>query len=148
MTDDELAAIEARCKKATPGPWNPPSNYDHERHPNVLLRRSIARDVLVLVNPRYGRHLQHIPDEAFEQAGADAAFIAAARSDIPALLAEVRRLREIVAPFERLEAYRRSRATPGYDHEHPRQAVCRVCFGRAVIESGMYPRAEADKEPE
>lgn len=127
MTDDELAAIGARCEAATAGPWFDDPGIGGIRGPD---------------------HEDIVDDVTGMRRAEDRDFTIHARSDVPALLAEVRRLREIVAPFERLEAYRRSRATPGYDHEHPRQAVCRVCFDRAVIESRMYPRAEADKEPE
>jgi hypothetical protein len=69
LTDDELAAIEARCEAATAGPW------DCDEHTMLIY----ARDEGVVAVVDHHR--------------ANVSFIAAARSDVPALLAEVRRLR-------------------------------------------------------
>lgn len=84
----DLEAIEARCEAATEGPWEHQSwgdsDYDvvTETDPSV----SVCR-------PRLG---------------GDSVFIAHAREDIPALVAEVRRLRDsrrLSEPdFTRLEA--------------------------------------------
>ena len=70
MSDLDLAAIKARCAAATPGPWR--------------LSRSeeiICGDDMYLID---GGGI----------APSDAEFIAAARTDVPALVAEVVRLRE------------------------------------------------------
>ena len=105
MTDEELDAIKARVEKATEGPWCwencgekgndlivgialhvgsdepcrgqvPPDSYDEHRHEYV---DAVARKSALLS----------------EMATSfDAAFIAHARADIPALIAEVERLRE------------------------------------------------------
>ena len=90
LTDAELAAIEARAEAATPGPWT--SAYHHGSpykrqelrmlfggHGGALVRG--ARDYAVLTAP-------------------DAHFVAAARTDIPRLVAEVRRLRRQVEAME------------------------------------------------
>lgn len=91
MTEDELAAIEARANAATPGPWKLWNGYDLA-YPNVGIcgvcrigpegsiagvRGAEQRDVL--------------------GSSEDLEFIASARQDIPALIAEVRRLRDEVA---------------------------------------------------
>lgn len=94
MTDAELAAIRERCEAATPGPWV----YDagDEWQPKFgpfddtgagIVSEDRMREIVI------GGHQD-------EQGGAvgvilnrDAEFIAAARSDVPALLDEVERLR-------------------------------------------------------
>jgi hypothetical protein len=73
MTDLDLDAIEARANSARPGPW----------------RLGIGGVVVV--------HAQAKPTDYVEAhcaPGGNAAFIAAARTDVPLLVAEVRRLRE------------------------------------------------------
>jgi hypothetical protein len=78
----ELAAIQARTAAATPGPWSV-EDEDELRDAN-------------------GSHLVYVYGD-YEHSGAafekpaDAAFCAAAREDIPRLLAEVQRLRQQVA---------------------------------------------------
>lgn len=92
MTSDELDAIEARANAATPGPWNYGFLGD-TRRPMVFYQfgqralESLAGDVIICK----GKH-----------AGGDSNmdFIAHAREDIPALIAEVRRLMD-----ERPRAY-------------------------------------------
>ena len=72
MTDElDLDAIEARAEVATPGPWT--------------IKRGGVRSSEWLLDPDLDGW-GHIDFEA------DAEFIAAARSDVPALVAEVRRL--------------------------------------------------------
>ena len=74
MTDEQLTAIEQRANAATPGPWvgYPSMVYLAPSHALSVFMREGA-------NPMQVEH--------------DTAFIAAARSDVPALIAEVRRLR-------------------------------------------------------
>jgi hypothetical protein len=69
MTDEQLAAIRARCEAATGGPWE------------------VGHKCEI-----YTRHYQVGPIGDFWEP-ADARFTAHAREDIPALLAEVERLR-------------------------------------------------------
>lgn len=73
MTHDELQAIKARAAAATPGPWSV-NNTD----PDVVLDSD-------------GRFVGRADEDA------DAEFIAHARTDVPALIAEVERLRELCA---------------------------------------------------
>jgi hypothetical protein len=74
MRDEELAAIKTRADAATPGPWvtDLEGNVyaDGPAHPVTAVR---------------GRFTEHLMQ--------DARFIARAREDVPALLAEVERLR-------------------------------------------------------
>lgn len=84
MSEDELKAIEARADAATPGPWrwlNPRMIYSENTE--VLCAWAI-----------------HADDSDIDCDGADRAFIVAARTDIPALVAEVRRLRRVIAAAE------------------------------------------------
>ena len=74
MNDEQLQAIKARANAATPGPW--------ECH----------NDDFVVVLHDGVWHTISIPDTS-----PNAAFIAAARADVPALVAEVERLRAELA---------------------------------------------------
>ena len=91
MTDDELKAIEDRCEKATPGPW---STLHHHYAENGLG----SVQIVSADDPEEAEEHQ-VTDGKDElafipgPAAANAAFITAARTDVPALLAEVRRLR-------------------------------------------------------
>lgn len=77
LTDDELAAIEAREQAATPGPWWVLEEQD---------------SVSVLIGDQDDRvcELHHGECLPFENAN----FIAHARQDIPRMVAEIRRMRE------------------------------------------------------
>lgn len=79
MSDERLAEIRERAQAATKGPWKPyPSMGEH------------------FVGYVGGDYLRGVGDLSFgegEQAEADKAFTLAAREDVPALLAEVERLR-------------------------------------------------------
>ena len=78
MTPEELEAIEARANKATEGPWA--AHMD---------------DFTVRVDASYIPAQRKIALCATgDNANCNTTFIAAARQDIPDLIAEVRRLRE------------------------------------------------------
>ncbi|WP_338640970.1 hypothetical protein [Burkholderia pyrrocinia] len=83
MHDQQLNEIEARCKAATPGPWvSYVEGRDHESGSNFIM-----------TGPEWAR------SEDIELSGAtiaDQDFIAHARQDIPMLVAEVRRLKEML----------------------------------------------------
>ncbi len=80
MNEEELKTIEERASKATDGPW-------HTQTP----------DARWLMMNAYAYCLDK---------SEDAEFIAKAREDIPALIAEVRRLKEVIDDigYERLES--------------------------------------------
>lgn len=95
MTDADMKAIEERCAKATPGPWVP----HYER---IARGQCKGKDRLITLSGS-NRKSVFFPNWC-EAEGCvwqiwvniqpqDAAFISASRTDVPALVAEVRRLR-------------------------------------------------------
>jgi hypothetical protein len=93
MTDDELAAIETRANAAPRGPWewgraNPDddTSYEIRDDDDTPVAYVHCRDD----DPTFD--MPYPPPNRVEM-GHRCAFIAHAREDIPALLAEVRRLR-------------------------------------------------------
>jgi len=82
MTDDELTALERLANDATPGPWEV---VDYCYDP----RNGRAR---VLGVPSHGAR-PILSDGAWKT---DCHFIAASRTAVPALIAEVRRLRDVL----------------------------------------------------
>jgi len=101
VTDDELNEIAARADAATPGPWlvrlhqHRPSAEDPA--PDWAEVNARWRIVCVLRQwpERRGEKLRPVDRR-------NAAFIARARADVPALVAEVRRLRAELAACRRV----------------------------------------------
>lgn len=106
---NELNAIEVREQAATRGPWW----FDED---DLMWRLHGVRDVIppqldglipeqvinhqILKAPKSGtRYAEYWPSEA------DAAFIAAARSDVPRLLAAIRLVLRFYAPYVTTEDY-------------------------------------------
>jgi hypothetical protein len=85
VTNEELEAIEARANAATPGPWY--VVYEGSSDWEVLTDALRDADGNSLEFRISSSHRHRAPDCP------DAAFIAKAREDVPALIAEVRRLR-------------------------------------------------------
>lgn len=85
MTEEELKVIEARADAATEGPWTWRDGSDPYCDLGILAGAS--GEVC-----NFGCAEQYYPTEGTEPSPADAAFIASARTDVPALIAEVRRL--------------------------------------------------------
>jgi hypothetical protein len=83
MTDAELEAIEARANAATEGPWG--FTYDG----------SSAWSIGPVSDPQLHR-IANVYSRGKEVEQADPEFIAAARTDVPKLVAEVRRLRALL----------------------------------------------------
>ena len=81
MSEEELAAIEELAKKATPGPW----------FNNGGINPAICASLPKKANKKI------VSWNRFQGNLADPKFIAASRTDIPALVAEVRRLRDMIA---------------------------------------------------
>lgn len=84
MTDEQLAEIEARANAATPGPWFWTGRVDDWGHSGPDLMG--PNDAVVCQS--WGHDA-----DGLEIADSDMSFIANAREDIPALIAEIRRLR-------------------------------------------------------
>jgi hypothetical protein len=79
LTEKELNAIEARANAATAGPW-----AMAEYHPQTMLLYPIGNPVT--------QELLAYPIQGGENSQNNAAFIAYAREDVPALLAYIREL--------------------------------------------------------
>lgn len=94
ITDEQLAEIKARCEAATEGPWE----YD-ERVRVAAVYSGERRNCFLDWEPNDWLSYYKFPVSAYgeeltdEQRLATMRFIAHAREDIPALLAEVDRLR-------------------------------------------------------
>lgn len=100
MTPADLDAIEARANAASAGPWRStwpdPTPAPHD--PNDVVVESLAPGLSYVGRMVVGT-LYHDGDHAV-CSEANAAFIAHARQDVPALVAEVRRLRAALADAE------------------------------------------------
>lgn len=83
MADERLAEIEARAQAATEGPWRVQSVRRADNEIGVFV--AYVGSLAVLANE---------PNKSEQE---DATFVAHARTDIPDLLAEVRRLRAVLA---------------------------------------------------
>lgn len=83
MTNDQLEAIRKRAEAATPGPWEVWTGCSWRR----IGSSRTAREVILPTNHPSDNH----PDLSMREE--DGEFVAHAREDIPALLAEVERLR-------------------------------------------------------
>lgn len=98
MNEDELAAIEARANAATEGPWEWANEEDASRMcleaPYKLSDGSLIRHDIISTVLNSGGYDSY--DAELEIEPQDAEFIAHSRQDIPALIAEVRRLRELI----------------------------------------------------
>jgi len=79
LTDAELDEIEARAKKATPEPWKPLGGF--------VAREPIPPSTLERIADFYD-------DDVTDQCWDNEVFVAHARTDVPALVKDVRRLRE------------------------------------------------------
>lgn len=87
MTEQlDLDVIEQRANDATPGPW------ERWHDPVALVDRFVA-----------GFPINTIQDSVGQFSAADAEFIAHARTDVPALVAEIRRLRAELAEAQFIE---------------------------------------------
>lgn len=87
MIDEQLAEIKARCEAATPGPWAVGANNPY-RDRSAIYQTPDAQKV----NPLRWQ----VAAICREVRQCDSDFIAHARTDIPALLAEVERLRTYI----------------------------------------------------
>jgi hypothetical protein len=91
VTEQELIEIEARAAEATPGPWK----WNGGQFEDARLQ---VGDKFVLFASLY---MPRGNWEAYvDVSDADMDFIAASRTDVPALVAEVRRLRAELAEYQ------------------------------------------------
>jgi hypothetical protein len=106
MTDERLAELEGLARAATPGPW------EVETTPRPSGTGVYRRGLTITSPGKPNRTYPHMPgivamiggSSSFENepalADADRDFIAAARTAVPELVAEVRRLRADLARCE------------------------------------------------
>jgi hypothetical protein len=129
LTTQQLDEIDARHKAATPGPWGV---YEfgggtaidiaadlQDTGCGYRARREICRleDEPLDNDPT---HREWTAEEDWAQVQADSVFVAHAREDVPALIAEVRRLRDRVAELEGPAVHARAAlAALCYDLEDP-----------------------------
>lgn len=98
MTDDELSTWEAQAAAATPGPWFLADGDDSSCMTLIGVAtgsniEGVPEEVVCLTllqDPKMATHSSGLWDE-------NAIFIASARTAVPALIAEVRRLRQLLA---------------------------------------------------
>lgn len=93
MTDERLAAIRARCDAATPGPWI------HENY-ELLTAWPDPDDPEADTDTGPVQVLEPTGARGIAEVEANLDFCAEARKDIPDLLSEVDRLREIVGRLD------------------------------------------------
>lgn len=109
----DLDAIKARCEAATPGPWaNEPDtgagrvwvriNHRGDFEPIWPWRGHWRRLFQVRTDRDRETWTEDAKREVFAARARDGAFVAAARTDVPALVAEVERLRDELADARRV----------------------------------------------
>jgi hypothetical protein len=87
LDDAELEAIEARCDAASPGPWKSfIEDRDHWSGDDFIRVSDRDEEPEMYVSRATAQGLQPASRQ-------DLDFIAAARQDVPRLVAEIRRLR-------------------------------------------------------
>jgi hypothetical protein len=97
LTPAQLEEIEARANAATPGPWKRCSaNEARPEGCSCGLVWSIPIDIPIIDVRMRGDDMAHPPQQ---EEHANGLFVAAARADVPALVAEVRRLRRVVESY-------------------------------------------------
>lgn len=98
ITNEALTQILERCEAATPGPWTAgtsgfPGNEAAENlYPSCW---DFSNSLVCTAKPLHSRSNQK--QATWEQERKNIAFIAAARKDVPRLVAEVERLRDAIA---------------------------------------------------
>ncbi len=92
----DIKAIRERADKATKGPWGSIGGYVTNRDPDGSSFSRSIEHLDELGQPHNTAPFQAVKFAMYD----DAAFIAAARTDIPALCDEVERLREQVKELE------------------------------------------------
>ena len=95
LTEEQLLEIEARCNAATPGPWDSCTAICGSGDSAIIAPIHGRSCVLALVCAEVDEQGKDVV-----RSMRDAAFIAAARTDVPALVAEVRRLSEAISELE------------------------------------------------
>ena len=82
LEDFELAAIEERCRAASPGPWR------------AFFGPGIGGPDFIMVSDADEEPDMYVDRDGKPASSFDLDFIASARQDVPRLVAEIRRLRK------------------------------------------------------
>ncbi len=144
LTEDELEAICKRAEKATPGPWHWRKCYElHGVHWAICNAESDARHAvaslpLISVN-------DYTPPAIWEQ-NPDVQFVAAARQDIPRLLATLDRYKAECLRLESLivndEGTGWKQKADGYKAENERLAAVVEKYPSCADGAKIYPGME------
>jgi len=144
MTDEELKHLEALCAKASPGPWLE-ENCDIDPGP------TLSADIRINADGLMRMHLSAYESEV-RQLFENAAFIAAARTALPAALAEIRRLQTELA--EASASYEESSAREAYLDGLVKQlesggerfdpGCCAWCGAFRATRNSLSPQTEHD----
>lgn len=158
MTGVDLAAIRARADTASPGPWGVAysavvstplvAGYDAWLGPLLDAGHSLDRVVCVPCNAAVCAYVREMHDRdpvvatvpaacgdtPTRRRGADAVFIAAARTDVEAMLAEVERLRAVVYDMD---------TAIGFE---TRCTGCAATLAGAMGETHRAEKAEAQRD--
>jgi len=128
MTREELGAIEAREAAATPGPWEARIwNINWE----ITYYVSMPNDILKVSSYTLEDHERE--DENYRYVNDNAEFIAHARADVPALIAEVKHLtRERDAAVADLQISAKCQTCKDYN---PDDGCCYLDYGRGAGEA-------------
>ncbi len=142
MTPTQIAELEAKCEKATPGPWDI-GNEDEvtEGIPHIEI------DAGPCPSPAYKciAHVQSTMDESddFEltdEDRANAAFIAAARTAIPELLAE----RKVLVERQRTPGTIELCALCHIENPHPNMPTCPdMDSGNCPVRKALKPHTRS-----
>ena len=124
MTEEQLRQIEERANKATEAPWiaHPRSIHNSDDGEE---RSGLGFDIDGPPEPQLRGQFSR---------GKDAVFIAHARTDIPALIAEVRRLREALEGIEKMPCLAELLGEPG---GYP-ECGCARCQARVALEGEKH----------
>ena len=88
LTPAELAEIRARCDAATPGPW--------QTEKGRVLTTEIGYLVAVAESVPASFYTAKPAGSLYERMAANAAFIAASRTDVPRLLATIEAMQAVI----------------------------------------------------
>lgn len=124
MTPEQLDEIEARANRATEGPWTVSETVDETEYGSYT---ACGVQPIAPLEWYSDSDVAHVALEPMVEE--DAKFIAAARTDVPNLVAEVRRLRAQVEALEKL-------------HRDDGRGNCEVCMDfvtQGTYESAYYP---------
>lgn len=144
----DLEAIKARCEAATPGPWLENVSIVHVDAPD----ETPSRDAIVADT--------HWDGKAFERVRGDAEFIAHARQDVPALVAEVERMRAaneqvfhawgrlFYAHFDKPSDWDALLMSPdhGWDNRHEWKAMIEAIVALRLVSSPESLQIQEDDE--